>query len=69
MYDDYPTEDSQLLLFHAGVAVHMNYTPWASGASVCWEGPSAQNALDEHFGYNDNITCEVKINYTERVYS
>ena len=65
MYDDYPTEDSQLLLFHAGVAVHMNYTPWASGASVCWEGPSAQNALDEHFGYNDDITCEVKINYTD----
>ena len=65
MYDDYPTEDSQLLLFHSGVAVHMNYTPWASGASVCWEGPSAQNALDEHFGYNDDITCEVKINYTD----
>ena len=65
MYDDYPTEDSQLLLFHSGVAVHMNYSPWGSGASVCWEGPSAQNALDESFGYNDDITCEVKINYTD----
>ena len=65
MYDDYPTEDSQLLLFHSGVAVHMNYSPWASGASVCWEGPSAQNALDESFGYNDDITCEVRINYTD----
>jgi len=65
MFDDYPTEDSQLLLYHAGVAVHMNYSPWGSGASVCWEGPSAQNALDEHFGYNNDITCEVKINYTD----
>ena len=65
MYDDYPTEDSQLLLFHSGVAVHMDYSPWASGASVCWEGPSAQSALDENFGYNNDITCEVKINYTD----
>tara|TARA_Y100001970_G_scaffold290273_1_gene423306 strand:- start:1250 stop:2794 length:1545 start_codon:yes stop_codon:yes gene_type:complete len=65
MFDDYPTEDSQLLLYHSGVAVHMNYSPWSSGASVCWEGPSAQNALDENFGYNDMITCEVKINYTD----
>ena len=65
MDDDYPTEDSQLLLFHSGVAVHMDYSPWGSGASVCWEGPSAQNALDENFGYNNDITCEVKINYTD----
>ena len=64
MFDDYATTDSQLLLYHAGVAVHMNYSPWGSGASVCWEGPSAQNALDENFGYNDDITCQVKINYT-----
>jgi len=43
----------------------MNYSQWASGASVCWEGPSAQHALDYHFRYNDDITCEVKINYSE----
>ena len=64
MYDDYATEDSQLLLYHAGVAVHMNYTPWASGASVCWGGPSSQSALNNNFNYNDDITCDVKINYT-----
>ena len=29
------------------------------------EGPSAQHALDNHFRYNDDITCEVKINYSE----
>ena len=65
MEDDYPTYDSQLLLYHAGVAVHMDYSPWGSGASVCWDGPSAQNALDVNFQYNDNITCEVKINYSD----
>ena len=65
MYDNYATEDSQLLLYHSGVAVQMSYSQWASGASVCWEGPSAQHALDNHFRYNDDITCEVKINYSE----
>ena len=69
MFNDYPTLDSQLLLYHSGVAVHMNYSPCASGASVCWEGPSAQNALDEHFGYNNDITCEVKINYSDEEWS
>ena len=65
MFDNNPTEDSQLLLYHAGVAVHMDYSPWGSGASVCWDGPSAQYALDNHFGFNDIVTCEVKINYTD----
>ena len=64
MPDDYATEDSQLLLYHSGVAVQMNYSQWGSGASVCWEGPSAQAALDENFSYNNDIICEVKINYT-----
>ena len=56
MENDYATGASQLLLYHAGVAVHMDYSPWGSGASVCWEGPSAQDALDNHFIYNDTIT-------------
>ena len=66
MENDYATSDSQLLLYHAGVAVHMDYSPWGSGASVCWEGPSAQDALDNHFNYNDTITCEVKMNYSDQ---
>ena len=37
MYDNYATEDSQLLLYHSGVAVQMSYSQWASGASVCWK--------------------------------
>ena len=65
MNDNYASEASQLLLYHSGVAVHMDYSPWGSGASVCWDGPSAQAALDENFNYNDDITCETKINYSE----
>ena len=65
MQDDNPTYDSQLLLYHAGVAVNMDYNPWGSGASVCWDGPSAQHALDYHFSYNDDITCVPKINYSD----
>ena len=65
MNNESATYDSQLLLYHSGVAVHMDYSPWGSGASVCWEGPSSQDALDNHFKYNDIITCEVKINYSD----
>ena len=49
MMDNEATEASQLLLYHAGVAVHMDYSHWGSGASVCWEGPSAQHALVNHY--------------------
>ena len=63
MNDNNPTYDSQLLLYHAGAAVEMDYSPWASGASVCWDGPSAQSALDNNFNYYDEITCVVKNNY------
>ena len=65
MDDDSPTIDSQLLLYHAGAAVHMDYSPWASGASVCWEGPSAQDALGNNFRFNNMVTCEAKINYSD----
>ena len=65
MFDNEATYDSQLLLYHAGMSVHMDYSPWASGASVCWEGPSAQAGLDENFNYHDDINCEVKINYED----
>ncbi len=65
MEDNYATESSQLLLYHSGVAVHMDYSPWGSGASVCWEGPSSQDALKNHFNYIDNTACDTKINYDD----
>jgi len=65
MEDGNATYDSQLLLYHAGVSVNMDYSPWGSGASVCWEGPSSQEALIENFNYVEESGCDTKINYTE----
>ena len=65
MMDNEATEASQLLVYHAGVEVHMDYSHWGSGASVCWEGPSAQHALINHFGYIEETACDTKINYDD----
>lgn len=65
MFDDNATEDSQRLLYHAGVAVNMDYSYSGSGASVCWEEPSAQGALSNHFNFIDEAGCESKINYSD----
>ena len=65
MLDNQATTASQLLLYHAGVAVHMDYSHWGSGASVCWEGPSAQHALINHFNYIEETACDTKINYDD----
>jgi len=64
MDNNYPTEASSLLLFHAGISVNMHYSPYGSGASVCWDSNSAQAALDENFQYNDDITCMNKVDYS-----
>ena len=65
MEDENATYDSQLLLYHAGVAVNMDYSPWGSGASVCWEAPSSQASLIENFNYIEESGCNTKINYTD----
>ena len=65
MEDHNATYDSQLLLYHAGVSVNMDYSPWGSGASVCWEGPSSQDALIDNFNYVEDSGCDTKINYTD----
>ena len=65
MEDNNATEASQLLLYHAGVSVEMNYSEWGSGASVCWEGPSSQDALINNFNFIDETVCNTKINYDD----
>ena len=45
------TEDTQLLLFEAGVAVHMDYDYDGSGSHVDWGSNSAQRAMKENFDY------------------
>lgn len=69
MLDNNATEDSQLLLYHAGVAVNMDYSYSGSGASVCWEGPSAQDALSNNFNFIDEVGCESKLNYNDDEWS
>ncbi len=65
MLDDQATEDSQLLLYHAGVAVNMDYSYSGSGASVCWESPSAQGALSDNFNFIEEAGCESKLNFND----
>ena len=65
MEDNNATSESQILLYHAGAAVNMDYSHWGSGASVCWEGPSAQDALINHFNFIDDTACDTRINYDD----
>ena len=69
MFDNQATEDSQLLLYHAGVSVNMDYSESGSGASVCWEGPSSEDALENHFNFISDAGCEAKLNYTDEEWS
>tara|TARA_Y100000588_G_scaffold395259_1_gene521974 strand:+ start:530 stop:4801 length:4272 start_codon:yes stop_codon:yes gene_type:complete len=65
MQDNSATEASQLLLFHAGVAVHMDYGESGSGAFVCYTGLNAKTALRDNFNYNQDITCASRVNYSD----
>ena len=51
----YASSASQLLLFHAGVSVNMDYDCEGSGAQVPGGYPSALYALENNFLYKDNI--------------
>ena len=68
MEDSYATPASQLLLYHAGIAVHMNYSYYGSGASVCWEDPSAQDALINNFNFIESTGCHTRINYSDEAW-
>jgi len=47
----------------------MDYSESGSGAAVCWEDPSAQDALENNFNFISDITCESKINYNDEEWS
>ena len=50
----YATSASQLLLFHAGVSVHMDYDWSGSGAQVVGSYPSAFYAMEHYFAYGSD---------------
>jgi len=56
MSDSSPSVEAAELMYHAGVAVDMGYSPDGSGAWVGWGNPSAYTAMREHFGYVED--CE-----------
>jgi hypothetical protein len=58
------TSSSQLLLYHAGVAIDMGYGPSGSGAWVGTNYPCAMSAMEEHFLYKDIIHFEEKNDYS-----
>jgi len=69
MLNNSATPESQLLLFHSGVAVEMDYGYDGSGAFVCYTGLNAKTALQNHFNYDSNITCVSRNNYSDSEWS
>ena len=70
-YYDYPnmaatwaTAPSQLLLFHAGVSVNMDYDNSGSGAYVVGSYPSALYSMENFFLYSDNVHSVWKDSYS-----
>lgn len=55
MEDYFATEASQLLIYHAGVAVNMGYSPNGSGASVMGGSNSTYSAMKNYFIYDHSI--------------
>ena len=48
----YATAPSQLLLYHTGISVNMDYENSGSGAAVEGVYPSAEYALENFFKYS-----------------
>ena len=64
----YATAASQLLLFHAGVSVNMDYDGSGSGAYVVGGYPSAFYAMENFFGYHSDISYEHRHNHSDNEY-
>ena len=60
----YATSASQLLIFHAGVSVNMDYDWSGSGAYVVGGYPSAFYSMENFFGYSSNISYKWKDQFT-----
>ena len=59
---------SQILSYHCGIAVNMNYGPDGSGAWVMGGGQSARNAMRNYFGFQNNIVQAYPENYSTSAY-
>jgi len=64
----YATPASQLVLFHAGVSVNMDYDWSGSGAWVVGSYPSAFYAMENFFAYDSDISYQWKDNHATDEY-
>ena len=65
MAPTYATSASQLLLYHTGISVNMDYDNGGSGAQVEGVYPSAEDAFQRYFKYSDDIRSIEKDNYED----
>ena len=69
-YTNNSTPAAQLLLFHAGVSVNMDYDNGGSGAWVIGPSyPSTQHSMEEYFKYSSNIYHMYKTSSNVDVFS
>ena len=64
MAPTYATSASQLLIYHTGISVNMDYENSGSGAMTGGSYPSAEYAYENFFIYNQNINEKYRENYT-----
>ena len=68
MEDNFATEASQLLLYHAGIAVNMGYSPSGSGAWVLSGSNSTYSAMKNYFIYDHSIAAVEPSSYSTSQY-
>ena len=68
MEDNFATEASKLLIYHAGVAVNMGYSPDGSGAYVLGGGNSAYNAMKNYFIFDHSMSSIEASSYSSSQY-
>ena len=68
MADNYGTEASALLLYHAGVSVNMGYGVDGSGAQVFGGNPSTYYAMRNYFLFKNSMSQIFPENYSTAVY-
>ena len=71
-YENMPSnlasEASQLLLFHAGVAIEMEYGPNVSWSYMWGEAPSVMHAFPDYFIYSEDIQLIHDYQYSQDVF-
>ena len=64
----YPGAAAQLLLFHTGVSVNMDYDYSGSGAYVMGSYPSSEYSMENYFKYNSDIYHMYKTSSNEDIF-